>query len=597
MQFEFLRCVGRATARHASRALQMDRPFGETAFPLVQETWEKWNQQHRTAEERWAELEALTQASVQEIRRQAEQVVLEIEPTKVRAKLTDFLERLPSFIRRSLVRSADVNGLQPTKHLLEKPEDLMLFLPPRPLRFKSGDQPLGVDGLMLDELLGVGGFGEVWKARHPFLEESLPVALKFSFNDEKGVRNLEHEVTLNRLMRENPHPGIVKLRLYDLKSNPPWLEYEYVEGGDLTQLIRAWANSPPEDLVQRSVKLMYEIATIIAFCHRLEPPIAHRDLKPANILLQPTGSGFQPRVTDFGIGTVAVSEAERQLRRTLMRGLTRRLEEARTELYAPPDPQEGPEATRDDVYALGVIWYQMLIGDTQRKPEHGFEKPLERRKIPGNIIQLLGRCVALEATERLANAAFLTEELTKLLPLSERSTFAATTPAPPKRLPVTAPSKPAPPKLTPRSKSQQTQQKGSPCKGCGTYPATWHPTTCPDCGYTRWHVIAILVAISISCGFVGLIGGIKWGDNSAWFWLPGSILFCVAAALIHHSRETLKLVNKGLPLKAYLWIMVGVAVPFIILLFTLSLVFNLRVDSSPPIIPRSGAQPRPLGPG
>src|SRR5262245_49457392 len=89
-------------------------------------------------------------------------------------------------------------------------------------------------------MLGVGGFGEVWKAADPSHEGVAPVALKFC-TDPEAAKTLRHEKgVLNEVMRRFHHPGIVRLQHSYLKAEPPFLEFEYVEGGDLAGIIRDW---------------------------------------------------------------------------------------------------------------------------------------------------------------------------------------------------------------------------------------------------------------------------------------------------------------------------------------------------------------------
>ena len=411
--FAFFRFVAKAALNSVGGGVLGDFTV-ETLPEIARGVWGRWNKD-RKPEELRQEVQALAALPLVEARQQAAEAVAQEatgQPETVRQALTAYLAQVPNAIRQSQRRPADPSGRSVSALLsLRRAEDLIPLLPSRPPRFTVGERPKGVGDWELEELLGVGGFGEVWKARNPFMPE--PIALKFCLDSEaaKALRN--EAALLGRVCSQGRHPGIVRLLHTYLSADPPCLAYEFVAGGDLTglvyQQVQKYQGKLPPDLV---VKIVRSLARAMQFPHQLTPPIVHRDLKPANILVQRgADKGVTFRITDFGIGGVAASQAIKQaggastghFQATALRG-------AHTPLYASPQQKEGADPDpRDDVYALGVIWYQMLIGDLSKEAPrgNGWKIPFRERGMAAAELELLQECFEEDPGYRIADAGAL----------------------------------------------------------------------------------------------------------------------------------------------------------------------------------------------
>jgi hypothetical protein len=400
--------------------------LGEAADVLLEalpevahDVWDWWNKE-RSEEQREAELQHLANALDGEVRQAAEDAVREVaadQPAAVQQVLVVYLMQVAPTVRRSLARHT---ALAPRTWRLRQADDLLPLLPARLPRFKPGDRPLpGVDWELV-ELLGVGGFSEVWKARNPDFDGVPLVALKFCLNPASRDLLGHEAAVLSQVMRQGRHPGIVPLLQTYLHVEPPCLAYEYVEGGDLAGLIQSW-HGPFGPLAPRLVEdaagAVRELADIVAHAHQLEPPIVHRDLKPSNILVQRLGDGRTAlRIADFGISGLVAGHALEEERRGTGRGriLATALRGAHTPLYASPQQVRGaPPDPRDDVYALGVIWYQLLTGDLTAGRPGGtrWVRRLSELGMPSAQLDLLGSCFEDNPADRPDNALALAAAL------------------------------------------------------------------------------------------------------------------------------------------------------------------------------------------
>ncbi len=287
------------------------------------------------------------------------------------------------------------------------------------LRFKPGDQPVRGSDWELISLLGKGGFGEVWKAHNPHLPSQPPVALKFCLRlDDHAKKLLRHEADMVlRVQQQVRSEGIVPLLHAYLNNDPPCLEYPYVPGGTLIQLLDEAQQAGVSLKPKQAEAIVARVAQILTAPHRATPKLVHRDLKPANILMERRGGGKRLlRMTDFGIGGIIAQPLLEESRQSssLQANMAAALTGAYTPLYASPQQMRGNKPDpRDDVYALGVIWYQLLTGDLTVPAPTGrrWSDPLRARGMTDATLEVLASCFESDPSHRPADAGFFADQL------------------------------------------------------------------------------------------------------------------------------------------------------------------------------------------
>jgi serine/threonine-protein kinase len=202
---------------------------------------------------------------------------------------------------------------------------------------------------VLDAPLGRGGFGEVWRARHNALAENV-VAVKVPFDRDHASR-LRAEGVIQHLVAD---PRIVRTLGLDPDHDPPYLVVEYVDGESLRERISRGRLEPAE-----AIRIAREILVALDAAHARG--IVHRDLKPENVLLSKTG---EVKLADFGFGSIA-SDLAREL---LASGSLRTSEGhdiVGTVRYMAPEQRDprGPIDARVDLYAWGIVLFEMLTGE------------------------------------------------------------------------------------------------------------------------------------------------------------------------------------------------------------------------------------------
>src|SRR5262249_23317754 len=145
-------------------------------------------------------------------------------------RLADYLRQVPAAARASLRRPADPAGRTLPPGLgLGGGGTVLPFLPPRLPQFHPGDKPAGNGEWELVDLLGMGGFGEVWKAKHAVTGKF--VAMKFCTDPTAKIALVNEAQVLAQVQAAGEHAGIVTLLDTYLNNEPPCLKYELVEGG------------------------------------------------------------------------------------------------------------------------------------------------------------------------------------------------------------------------------------------------------------------------------------------------------------------------------------------------------------------------------
>jgi len=189
-------------------------------------------------------------------------------------------------------------------------------------------------------LAGRGGMGEVYRAED--LRLSQLVAIKFlpaSLSRDAGALARFHSEV--RIARQVSHPNVC--RVFDIgdADGVPFLSMEYVDGEDLSSLIRRIGRLSPD----KAIEIARQVCAGLAAAH--ERGVIHRDLKPANLMLDSSG---KIRITDFGLAVIAASLEASDVK-------------AGTPAYMSPEQLEGKDVTpRSDLYSLGLVLYEILTG-------------------------------------------------------------------------------------------------------------------------------------------------------------------------------------------------------------------------------------------
>jgi serine/threonine protein kinase/tetratricopeptide (TPR) repeat protein len=257
----------------------------------------------------------------------------------------------------------------------------------------------------VESLLGSGGMGKVYKARDRELDRTVAIKVLRPdlMTDPMALQRFKHELLLASSIS---HPNI--LRIHDLGefNGIKFISMAYVDGGDLTQLMRKEGRLP----LERVLNIMRQLSAALAAAHGVN--VVHRDLKPQNILLDRDEHVY---VSDFGIAKTLESDRTSVTRTGAVLG---------TPLYMSPEQVEGkPVDHRSDIYTLGLIFYEMLTGILPFSGDSTFQLMYQRvhqlpkrpelviPELPSYLSRICLKCLEREPAQRYQNAGEILADL------------------------------------------------------------------------------------------------------------------------------------------------------------------------------------------
>lgn len=251
--------------------------------------------------------------------------------------------------------------------------------------------------------IGTGGMATVYLAQDLILERPVAVkVLRLDFHtNEAAMRRFQREA---QSATQLVHPNIVSVYDVGEEDGTNYIVMEYVEGTDLKEYIRERGPLPPRE----AVRIMTQIVSAIELAHQNR--IIHRDIKPQNILIDREGN---VKITDFGIA-IALSETSLTQTNTLLGSVH----------YLSPEQARGGMATiRSDIYALGIVLYELLVGEVPFEGESAvsialkhFQEPLPRISqmlptVPQSLENVVLKATAKEPLDRYGSCGEMLEDL------------------------------------------------------------------------------------------------------------------------------------------------------------------------------------------
>ena len=250
-------------------------------------------------------------------------------------------------------------------------------------------------GLTIEALIGQGGMGAVYRVRQPHLDRVAALKVLPAGSDLAFVERFQREA---RVLARLAHPNLVTV--YDVGVAGPWcwLLMEHVEGANLRQVLASGRVTAPAALA-----LVPQLCDALQYAH--DQGVVHRDLKPENILVDERG---RLKLADFGLAKIAVGPAE-----PAAPTLTGSNDLLGTPHYMAPEQVERSRDVdhRADLYALGVVLYEMLTGGL---PLGRFAPPSQQPGVDPRVDAVVHKSLEKDPERRYQRADELKEDMARI---------------------------------------------------------------------------------------------------------------------------------------------------------------------------------------
>lgn len=262
--------------------------------------------------------------------------------------------------------------------------------------------------------VGSGGMSSVYKVKHMLLNKVLALKMIHPHltSDKESLARFQREAEATSRL---DHPNVVKVYEFGItKDDSPYIVMDFIEGITLSQAISAESKLDPD----RAIKLLSQAAAGLSHAHSRN--VVHRDIKPSNIMLvKQDGVEDFVKVVDFGIAQMVAEDTE-------LAKLTQTGQIFGTPMYMSPEQCQGLQLdARTDIYSLGCVLYETLVGKTpftgnsvyelifkqMNEAPAGLGKNVANKSLRDSLETIIFRSIAKDANDRYQSMQEMKEDL------------------------------------------------------------------------------------------------------------------------------------------------------------------------------------------